>query len=279
MQTKKNTVSFLFILILMLVLVFAVSCGDTETSIDGDDSDGDNSENDSEGSITDGDDELNVIIDGDEEPEEEIEVEYFNPTNAEAFRLTSFKIAVPDNLEYPILGTTIDIKQVLEVNIESRIQKNEFNIILIPSKANLAEYPYEMMFVMAGEPPQTGDEEPAFAPDYNEGYNLKIIKGESKEKFTTDKGQELNFPLSEGMDFALKDAVLSGTYTDEGIDKGALAGVVSQEDANTIEIYQGATLATIFTAMAMVPDYTFDNGKQGYSFIFTYTAEPITLAE
>lgn len=284
MQKTKNSFLLKMAFYTLLVLFIAVGCGDGD-STDGDITDGDIEESE----MDDDSSELNVIIDGDEdgateeakeeEPEIDEEVEYFNPTGAIAFRIIKIEIKIPVRLEIqvPVIDLPLDLREYFKKSMGMQIDSYDINLMLVASKENLADYPYDMTFTTADSQKEE-DGVRRYTLTESDSYTLEVRKGNSKEWFKSEKG-DISFPISQGMNFELQDGEISGKYTDDGIKKGAIAGVISRKDAKDLVFYQGVTLETIFTSMEMVPDYTFNNGELGYSFIFVYEAEAVELAE
>ena len=99
--------------------------------------------------------------------------------------------------------------------------------------------------------------------------------------FTTLEGMEITIPIQQGMALTLRDTIVQGAYTDGygGIERGFIAGALSEADANTFVVYGTVTLAQILFGLGVTPDYTFGNGEKGYSFVLSFLAEQVDIQD
>jgi hypothetical protein len=286
------------VLILMLALsVFAWSCSSTETTntTDGDSTDGDTTDGD-----FDEDGEIPVVLDGDkddtdqplpdgdepdgDEPDGDTVTdgdtpvdgdadEYEVPEDANAYRLNALELIQPMMaITTPI---SMDVTARLNEQLTSRIGNYQINIILRPEGNDVLDFPYVMMFLVAEK---EGSE---YISDPSNSYTMQVIAGEEANEFTTQNDFQIEIPITDDQNFVIRKAQVSGTYSEDlgTISDGVIAGVVHEDDANSTVVYetngQQFTLAQVFFALGVQPDYNFEDNKKGYTFIFTFTAQGI----
>lgn len=296
---KTLHVRSLLLLVLVLALTGLMACDDTEVvgdptdgdTTDGDEPDGDEEDGDADGDIPvvvpDGDEPLpdGDEPDGDEEDgdtgedgdEEDGDVEE-EPGEPNAYRLNQLVLTVPAEMQGSFGGYDIDVKSELNNQLATRIANYQANLILRPETIHsVLSFPYLMTLLIAEK------NGAVYVSSPDNSYALQVIQGAGERDFTTQNDLQIAIPVGGGVnqDFIIRETVVSGTYSDdlERINQGVIAGVVHEDDANSIVVYevqnQPVTLANAFWMLGMQPDYTFGDGKKGYTFIFTYTAEAI----
>lgn len=267
----------------------------TDTDTDADKTDGDqdavadgdkeNAEAENE-AAADGDSEVEAETEAEAEAEAETEAEAepdndTEPQGALGYRADTLVLFSPEmSLTYG--AQTIDAKAQLNQQIANQIENGQLNMLLIPQSATPINFPNDIVLSYGQA---SGNN---YTPNSDYNYTFTVNNdGDSIYKFKSATIPFIEIPINQADDqiFTLRDAVLSGIYEPDlsSIASGHLAGAVSETDADNFIVFNYAgrdiTLKGLFTLLKLSPNYTFQDGSKGYSFIFNYTAQKVSVVQ
>lgn len=282
----RRLISFRLMLFLIAFSVLPLACDDGELAGSDGGGDADAGEDESELIII-------IDVDGDEDDldsqsektdaEDELEIAEFKeevetiPIDAgTGYRFTEILVVEPVMVVDFGGGTPYDINQILNEQLRNALEGGRFNGILKPETEDFLVFPYNMRLFLADA---VGDD---YIPTDDIDYMVEVVETETPRRFTSTENLDITIPIPMDQmpdDITLRDALLRGTYTEslDGIENGYIAGAISEEQAETIEVYNGVTLKQVFTWLAIAPDYNFAEGGMGYSFIFSYISEAVSI--
>ena len=174
------------------------------------------------------------------------------------------------------LGEQYDLTAMLNEQIVGQIAQEQLNMLMLPNSSDYLDFPYEMV-LSAGESQQS-----YYVADIENSYRVQVFQHtENDHRFVSPEELEISLPIGNqpDMELTLKNATLRGTYSGDfsTIDSGALAGVVTEEDAQNFVIYQyGAQIITLKTAFDWLQVFP-DPAIGGYRIEFSYTAYKVEV--
>jgi len=235
--------------------------------------DGDKAEEDGDDVVIDGDEpDGDDIADGDETVDgDDVEPDGDDVVLGDGFRMDYLELVDP-YLSVTYGNTTYDISAELNNQIANRIASDEINMLMLPQAYDgLLSFPYDLV-IAVGE-----KEGEAYTPDPESAYQVEIDQyGDDPNRFSNQEDLEIEIPIDPpDMVLTLRNATIRGTYSEDltSIGSGTLAGVISEEDAQNLIIYNGITLKQVLTWLSVFPDPAIG----GYRFEFAYTGEDVKV--
>ncbi len=230
----------------------------------------DDDDDDDDDDVTDDDDDT---TDDDDDVTDDDDDDDVNFTEGFSYRADALAIFSP---EMAMQGVG-DVKVMLNNQITQRIQSGELNFLFNMQADDLQSYPYNAYFGIG----EAQGENYTFQTDSS--YYVEVIQDpdETDTAYFISQTTEIPIPIQQGMEVTLYDATFQGKYNiaSESIESGIIAGAIKQSDAASIVVYGQITLDYVFNMLGITPDHTFSDNTQGYSFIFTYSAQGVMIVE